>query len=69
MGVLIVAQWVKNPTAAAQVTAEMQVPSQAQCNWLKDPILSQLRLRFSPWLGNFYMPGVQPLKKKPDVWT
>ena len=25
---------------------------------------SQLRLGFSPWLGNFHMPWVHPLKKK-----
>ena len=28
------AQWVKNPTAVAQVTAEAQVPSPAQ--WIKE---------------------------------
>ena len=34
-GVSAVAQWVKNPTAAAWVTAEVWVPSQAQRNGLK----------------------------------
>ena len=39
------------------------------CSGLKDPVLphlwhrSQLWLRFSPWLGNFHKPPVQPLKK------
>ena len=33
------AQWVKNPTTAAQVTAEVQVQSPAQRSGLKDPAL------------------------------
>ena len=54
------AQWVKNPTAVAQVTAEAWVRSLAQCSELKDPVLPQLQLGFFPWPGNFHMPQVQP---------
>ena len=64
------AQWVKNQTAAARVTAEAWDQSLAWHSGLKDPALlhlwhrSQLWLRFSPWTGNFHMAWVQPLKKK-----
>ena len=56
-----VVQWVKNLTAAAQVTVDARVQSQAQHTRLKGPALlqlqlrSQLRLGFSPWPGNFHM--------------
>ena len=59
-------QWVKYLTAAAQVTAEVQVQSLAQRNGLKDLVLLQLqqrlqlKFRFNAWPGNFYMPQVQP---------
>ena len=43
------AQWVKNPAAVAQVTVEVQVQSPAQHSGLKDLMLPQLRLGFSPW--------------------
>ena len=52
------AQWIKSPTAAAQVFAEGQIQSTAQHSGLKDPALLQLprelRLRprfkpFDPW--------------------
>ena len=33
------AQWVKNPTAAARVFAEAQVQSPTLCSGLKDPVL------------------------------
>ena len=36
------AQWVKNPTAAAQVTVKVQVQFLAQHGGLKDPVLPQL---------------------------
>ena len=36
------AQWVKNPTTAAQVSTEVQVPSLAWYHGLKDPALPQL---------------------------
>ena len=41
-GVLAVAQWVKNLTAAAQIAAEVQVQSQGWCSGLKDPSLLKL---------------------------
>ena len=61
------AQWVKNPTAAALVTAEAWVQSLAHCRGLKDPVLShglQLKLGFNPWPRDFHMPGMQTLKGK-----
>ena len=36
------AQWVKNLTAAAQVSAEVQVPSLAWGSWSKDQALLQV---------------------------
>ena len=57
------AQWVKNPTAVAQVSTEAQVQSLAWHSGLKDLELlqlhhrSQLWLRFSPWPWNFHMPS------------
>ena len=36
-GVPAVVQWVKNLTAAAQITSEAGVLSPARCNGLKDP--------------------------------
>ena len=50
--------------------AEAWIPSPTQHNGLKDLALpqlqhgSQLQLRFSPWLKNFYMLQVWPFKKK-----
>ena len=44
----VVVQWVKNPTAATQVTAKAGVPSLAWCSGLKNLALLQLWLRFSP---------------------
>ena len=68
-GVPAVAQWIKNQMAESRVTAEVQVPPLAQCSGLKDLALlpwcrSQLQLEFHPWLRNFHIPRVQPLKKK-----
>ena len=51
-GVPAVAQWFKDPTAAAQVIAEVQVQS---------PLLLQLQHRSQLWL-EFHMLWVQPLK-------
>ena len=54
-------QWVKNLTAVAWVALEARVQSLAQHSGLKDLVLLQLqcrlqlRLRFSPWPGNFHM--------------
>ena len=54
IGVPVVALWVKNPTAAAQVAAEVWVWSPAQHSGLRDPIYPQLwRFRFKPWPRNF----------------
>ena len=64
------AQWVKNPTAMAQVTVEVQIRSLAWRSGLEDPTLpwllhrSQLGLRFIPWPGSFHILWVQPLKRK-----
>ena len=59
------ALWVKNPTAVAQVAAELWVRSPAQHSGLKDLALlqlqhrSQLQLRFNSWPRNFhYAAGV-----------
>ena len=49
MEVPAVAQWVKNLTVAAQVTAEAWVQSPAWYSGLKDLALPQLT-------GNFHMP-------------
>ena len=61
------AQWVKNLTVVAQVTAELLVPSVVWHSGLKDLVLPQLQLRFNPWSGNFCMLQVQPLKKKKRI--
>ena len=59
-------QWVKNQTAVAQVTAEVQVQSLAWISGLKNRALPQLWCRsklwlgFSAWPGKFHMPQVQP---------
>ena len=60
------AQWVKNPTAEAQVIAEVWVQSPTWSSGLKDLALPQLwhRLQlwlgFKPWSGNFHIPQVWP---------
>ena len=54
-------QWVKNPTAAA---AEEQVQYLTQHSGLKDPILLQLWLTFTPWSRNFHVIWVRPFEKK-----
>ena len=59
MGVPSLAQWVKNLTAAAQVTLKHWSDTQPGT---VDPVLpqmqhrSQLQLRSHPWPGNFHMP-------------
>ena len=50
MGVPTVAQWVKNPTAAAWVDVEMQIQSQAWHSGLKEPVLSPMQRRSQLWL-------------------
>ena len=58
------AQWVKNLTLVAWVTAEEQVSSLAWCSRLMHLVLLQqqhrlrLWLRFNPWPGNLHMPRV-----------
>ena len=54
------AQWVKTPTAAAQVAVEVWVRSLAWCSELKDPELLELQMGFSPWPRNFHMSRVWP---------
>ena len=58
LGVPIVVHCVKNPTAVAQVIAEVQLQSLAQHSGLKDSALLQLWLEFIPWPGNFPVPQV-----------
>ena len=53
-----VVQQVKNPTAGARVTTEVQVHSPAWHSGLKDLAVSQLWLGFNPWPGNFHTPWV-----------
>lgn len=60
VGILTVAQWVKNPTAVAQVAVEAQVGSLAQHSGLIDPV--SLQLRWRPWPGNFHMPRCGHIK-------
>ena len=57
-GVPAVAQWVKNPTAVARVSAAAQVQSPAWPNGLKDSVLPQLWLGFNPWPRLPYVAGV-----------
>ena len=47
-------QWVKNPTAAAQVTLEAGFEPYL-AKWVKDLALPQLQFGFNPWPGSFYM--------------
>ena len=66
------AQWIKNPTAAARVAAVARVPSLAQQSGLKDPVLPLLQHRSQLWIGfnrcpgNFHVLWVWPLKKKKE---
>ena len=39
------------------------VPDQTPAQWVKDPALPQLRLRFDPWPGTFHMPWKEEKKK------
>ena len=64
------AQWVKNLTVAAWVSAEVQVRSLAWCSELEDSALLQLwhrlrlLLKFSPWPRNFHVSWVWLYIKK-----
>ena len=62
-GVPAVAQWIKNLTAVVWVTAEVQAQFPAQSSGLKDLMLPQLQLRFTPCPGTSICCG-KPLKKK-----
>ena len=55
VGVLTVAQRVKNSTVVAWVTAGIQVCCLAWCRGLKDPALPQLG--FNPWPGTLIWLG------------
>ena len=63
--------WIKNPTEAAWVTAEVWVWSLAEHSGLKDLALlrlwhrSQLWIGFNPWPGNFHMPWMWGKKYYP----
>ena len=60
-----VMQWVKNPTAVAQVTEEVQVRSLAQHSGLKHPVWPQLRHRSQvPGLGTSIYHGCNHKKKE-----
>ena len=64
-GIPIAVEWVKNPTAASPVAAEVQVPSLARGTGLKDLVWPQLQLRFNSWLGKPpYATGGAVEKKK-----
>ena len=59
-GVPTVVQRVKNPTAAARVTVEVQVQFSAWHSGLEDLALLQVCFGFNSWPGNFHMQQVQP---------
>ena len=50
-GIPIAVEWVKNPTAASPVAAEVQVLSLARGTGLEDLVWPQLQLGFGSWLG------------------
>ena len=56
-------QWVKNLTAVAQVAAEAQVKSPAQCSGLKDPA-SAAQIQSLAWDPPYTMASA--IKKKVD---
>ena len=59
-----VAQWVKNPTAAAWVATEAQVQSLAWKSGLKGLVLPTLWLGFNPWPQELPYASLKPIKKK-----
>ena len=63
-GVPTMAQWVKNLTAVAQVTTEVQVQSLAQCSEWKNLVLPHLQLRFNPCPRTFTDEAIKWKKKK-----
>ena len=60
------ALWVKNPTAVAQVAAEVHIQFLVLHSGLKNTVLPQMwlrlepQLRFDPWPRNFHLPQVWP---------
>ena len=66
-------QWVKNPTAAAQVTAEVQVQLPAWHKGLKDPVLPWLQFRLELYRQFSHQPSkslivkFKNLKKKKNT--
>ena len=58
------AQWVKNPTAVAQVAMEVWVQSLARCSGLRNPELPQLQLKFSPYAAGAAIKFKKKKKKK-----
>ena len=67
-------QWIRNPTAEAQVAEEMQVQSPAPHRRLQGSRVAelqhrpQMQLRFNSWPRNFHMLWCSHLKKK-RIWT
>ena len=66
-------QWVKNPTTATWVTAEVEVWSLAWHRELRDLALlqlwhrSELWLGFNPWPRTFHMSQAQPFKRNSQI--
>lgn len=57
IGVLAVVQQGKDPVLTLAVGWLLRRGFDPQLgSWVKDMVLSQLWLRFSPWPRNFYMP-------------
>ena len=52
-------QWVKNPTAEAQVAVEMWIQIPGLAHWVKGSIAATLWLGFSLWPRNLNIPWVQ----------
>ena len=67
------AQWVKNPTVAAQIAARGAGLDPAQVQWVKGSGIATAAVQVTVvaqiqhWPRNFYMLQVQPFKKKKKV--
>ena len=65
------AQWIKNPSAAARVSVELKVSNPGPVQWVKNLVLPQLQLGLSSWPGNFHMlqgHGHTKIKLKNKSW-